>query len=341
MRARDPMSRFTLRSLAFGLLALLFAAVPAQAQDLAEAGEAFRAGDFDGAVQLYTAVYEDPSATKEEKKEALRYLGRLYVAQDEYARAREAVASLIESEPPLVELDPEEEPPPIMSIYYEVRKELEGYEVQKRDPGMKTLAVMDFTNSSVDDFERYDPLRQGFASMMINQLGGATDLKVVERERIQWLLNELEMQRDEEVVDQATAVRAGKLMGADAALFGAFTMHDGRVWLSARMVSVETGEVLLAEQVYGDADEFFDAIQDLSVKVAQAINVSLEETDLGVRKETRSLDAMLSYSEGLKLLEEGEYRSAYEKFNEALTFDPDYERARLKAESLSPMLASR
>lgn len=341
----SAMPRFTTHGpiMVLVAVAMLLMAVPARAQldQLAEAKQVYRSGDFEQSAELFREVYDSPSATDDQKIEALHYLGRVYIAQNEYDQARQAVAELIAKEPPIIELDPDIEAPPLMKIYYEVRKDHEGYEVQKRDPGMKTLAIMDFTNSSVDDFQRLEPLEQGFASMMINQLSGATDLKVVERERIQWLLDELKMQRDEDVVDQATAVRTGKLLGADAALFGAFTMHDKKMWLSARMVSVETGEILLAEQVMGDADEFFEAIEDLSMKVAQAISVTLDETELGARTETRSLDAMLSYSEGLKLLEQSDYRAAYEKFNEALSYDPDYEKAKLKAESLTPVLASR
>ena len=146
-----------------------------------------------------------------------------------------------------------------MKIYYEVRKDVDGYEVQKRDPGMKTLAIMDFTNSSITDKEDFDPLQQGLATLMIHNLNGATDLKVVERERIQWLLEEQALQRDTDVVDQQTAVRAGKLLGAHAVLFGGFIVNNRRMWVNARLVDVETGEILLTEQVNTRPDDFFEA----------------------------------------------------------------------------------
>ena len=89
------------------------------------------------------------------------------------------------------------------------------------------------------------------------------------------------------------------------------------------------------------ASLFFELTEELSLQVAQAVNSSLDKTTVGARTETRSLDAMLSYSEGLKLLEQDEYQAAFEKFNEALAFDPNYRKAQLKAESLTPMLAAR
>jgi Tfp pilus assembly protein PilF len=47
---------------------------------------------------------------------------------------------------------------------------------------------------------------------------------------------------------------------------------------------------------------------------------------------------MLSYSEGLSFLEKGNYTDAYRKFEQALTHDPNYEKARQKRESIKPLL---
>ncbi len=101
---------------------------------------------------------------------------------------------------------------------------------------------------------------------------------------------------------------------------------------------METSEILATEEASGDADEFFEITENLGMKVAKKINVSLTKADVQKGTETKSLDAMMSYSEGLVLLEKGNYKSAYEKFLQALTIDPDYEKARTKAESLKPLL---
>lgn len=330
----------TARRWAGGLVALviLVAAAPAWSQDgaLQEAVAAYEAADFDRAVDLFVALAEDPATETPVRREALQYLGRLYVAQEAFDRARAAVDELLGLEPPLVELDPDVEPPPLMEIYYAARHgQSNSYAVERATPGLRTLAVMDFTNASVDDQERFDPMRQGFASMMINYLQGATALQVVERERIQWLLDELALQRDPNFVDQATAVRTGQLLGATAVLFGSFTVHRRDMLLTARLVNVETGEILLAEQVMGRHNDFFRLVEQLSAQVAEAIDVEL--ADAG-EPESSSLDAVLAYSQGLALIEEERYQEAYAKFIEALDHDPSYARARQKAESIRPLL---
>ena len=329
----------------FGLAVWGLLAAPrgwAQSDTFEEAVDAYQFAEYQRAVDLFSEVAQDTAVDREVRKEALRYLGRAYIARGNQDQARVAIKQLVETEPPLVELDPNREPPPIMDLYYEVRKQLEGgYGVQKEDPGLQTLAIMDFTNSSVDEKERFDPLSKGFPSMMINYMNGSTDLKVIERERIQWLLKELELQRQPELIDQSTAVRTGKLLGAQSVLFGGFTVHRDRMWISARLVKVETGEIMLAEQIFGEPDEFFELVEDLSMQVTRAINVELEETQLGTGDATRSLDAQIAFADGLAELEDGNYRAAYEKFLEALEYDPNYQLAELKAESLKPMLAAR
>jgi len=297
-------------------------------------------GRYADAIESFAVIAQDGSLEIPVRREALQYLGRSYLARNEMSEARQAIHDLLELEPPLVQLNPDMEPPPLMRLYYEVRKEYAGsYEIEREGPGLQTLAVMDFANASLDERERFAPLQQGLPSLIINHVNGSTDLKVVERERIQWLLDELELQRDTDVVDQATAVRTGAVLGVNAVLFGSYIVHGGQMTLSARLVSVETSEILLTQQATGAADEFFGLVTELSGQLSEALNATLHE-EAGTGTETQSLDAMLAYSEGLAALERGDYGRAHEKFEEASVLDPDYTRAQARATSLQPVLAA-
>ena len=312
----------------------------AQSDELIAAIDAYNNADFDRAITLFAEVINNDELSREDHKVALQFLGRAYIAKRNDEQAREAIETLVELEPPIIELDPDIEPPPLMRLYYDVRKEQsDSYEVERPDPGLQTLAIVDFTNNSLDDRERMDPLEGGFASLMVHQLNGATGLKVIERERINWLIDELDLQQEEGRIDQATAVRTGKLLGANVVLFGSFMKHRNEFRINARLVKVETGEIIMTQQVAGKEKDFFKLAEELSLKIAQGINVTLQETAIGERTETRSLDAMLSYSEGLELLEQEEYEAAYLKFKEAYEYDNNYDRALQKAESLKPLLA--
>ncbi|MCZ6705937.1 MAG: hypothetical protein O6942_08560, partial [Bacteroidetes bacterium] len=315
------------------------AGVFAQEAELQDAINAYQSADFDGAIEIFTSIAENTRASRDHRLTSYQYLGRAYVAKHMEDEARSAIQSLMDLEPPILEFNPDAESPPLMNLYYEVRTERDGYAVHKENDRIQTIAIVDFTNGSIGtDAAQYNPLRLGLASMMINFLGSAVDLKVVERERLNWLLNELDLQRDPDRVDQETAVLVGKLLGAQSVLIGSFIVNGREMYLGTRLVKVETGEVLLGEQLFGKQKDLFELVQNLSLQTARAINVALEESDLGAIDETRSLDAIMSYSEGLALLEQASYQAAYNKFVEALDYDPSYARAELKAASLRPML---
>ncbi len=302
--------------------------------------QSYKSANYESAIKLLTAVVNDEGSDLESRKEALRYLGRCYVAKQLTEKAKQSILDLLELEPPIIDFDPDRESPPMMKVYYEARKDHAGgsYQMERKDPGVKTMAILDFKNSSIDEKEKYDPMEKGFADIMITELNGAVDLKVVERERIQWILNELEIQ---DKYNMEGAVRAGKQLGVHTVLLGSYILVKKELWLSARLVKVESSEILLTAQVKGKVDKFFELTNQLGKKIAGKIDTEL---DFAAKKDeadenSNSLEAMLAYSEGLSLLERSDYAQAYEKFREALDHDPGYKRAELKAASIKNLVA--
>ena len=329
-----------------GLMALLLLASVSDAQAQIDGGpfeqarEVYNSGEYGQAAEQFAALAKDETVDLEVRKESLQYLGRAHLAQGNADDARQAVADLLALQPPLVELDPDVESPPMMNIYYEVRQGMEGPTVPKSDPGMRTIAVMDFRNYALNEKERWDPMQWGFASLMIEQLGGAVDLKLVERENLSYVINELDLQSEPGRVDDETVVRTGKVIGAHAMVMGSIFIMGKDMRLGARVVKVETGEILMGESVTGKTKDVFELLEQLTLKVARSVNSTLTETEIGARTDTKSIDAMQSYSQGLKLAEDGDYRGAYEKYMEALDKDPSYARAKRRADSLAPILAT-
>jgi TolB-like protein len=229
-------------------------------------------------------------------------------------------------------VDPEEVPPRFMYYYYDVLKEL-GV-----DRPIQTVAVIHFTNASITDHAALQPLSLGIADMVQVGLVNVLGITLVERERINYVLEELGFQRGDEV-DPETAVRHGKQMGVRYILTGSYSRMGEQLRMTCRLVKVETGEVLNGGMIDGDADEIMELIDRVVVRAADILT---SEIPLEIRKwhsERIDPEALLRYSEGLALMDYGEYGEARAKFLLAKKITPGFERAATRADQLSVVAA--
>ncbi|MCP4872494.1 MAG: hypothetical protein GY898_27700 [Proteobacteria bacterium] len=200
-----------------------------------------------------------------------------------------------------------------------------------------TLAVTYFDNNSSE--ARYDPLGHGLADMLITDLSGLEQLQVVERGRLAEVLKELELQSSS-FVDPSTAVEVGKGLGAQYVLTGAFAAVDPSMRIDARIVNVATGEVVQADQVTGQADEFFLLEKELATQIVNRLGVSMsarESARMG-RIATENFDAFVAYSNGLAALDRGSLDEARDALNAALEADDRFALASSALEDLEERL---
>jgi len=185
-----------------------------------------------------------------------------------------------------------------------------------------TLAVLPFENNSVTDQKMYDPLAQGLAAMLITDLKLAgTSLKVIERAQIAALLKEVALGQSG-MVDAATAVQAGRLLGAQAIAFGAFMVLGGDVRMDARIISVETSECIMAASIMGGKGDFMKLKRQLAEKIAASLKVVLASAPAA----RGGMDAALLYSRGLEALDKGDKAGAEKLFSATVAADPAYKR---------------
>jgi len=107
------------------------------------------------------------------------------------------------------------------------------------------VAVLYFDNNSFGkDRADYDGLGKGIADLLINDLASNPSMRVVERDRIQSILQEQSLVQTKSI-DPQTAVRLGKLLGAQYMITGGF-MSDGKgtLLVTSRVINVETGAIM-------------------------------------------------------------------------------------------------
>lgn len=191
----------------------------------------------------------------------------------------------------------------------------------------KTIAVLYFDNSSNNS--DLDPLRKGLADMLISDLSNLNMLRVVEREKLEELLNEINLSNSKEF-DAATQQKMGKLLGAETILFGSYFELMGQFRVDAKIVKTETGEILKSEGVNDATADFMKLEKQLIWKIARGLDVRFDEKEKAVimASESVSYDATLIYAEGLGLYDDGDKSGALKKFKRAVDMAPDFQRAK-------------
>jgi TolB-like protein len=185
-----------------------------------------------------------------------------------------------------------------------------------------TLAILPFENNSITDPMRYAPLGKGLAAMLITDLKNAgTSLKIIERSKITAILKEIAMGQTG-AVDEATAIEAGKILGAQSIAFGSYMVMGSQMRIDLRIVKVETSELILAESASGNNDDFITLENQLAQKIAESLKVALQPADSQFKS---SMEAALYFSKGLEALDKDDNKLARKMFAKAVYLDPGYQ----------------
>lgn len=181
----------------------------------------------------------------------------------------------------------------------------------------------------------YAPLSRGFSEMVSIDLAKLKDITVLERVRIQAVLDELKLSQSKEV-DQSTAPRVGKILKAGTIVSGDYDVTDnGDFKINLGSWEVETSQRKSWVNKSG-------SLNDLFVLQKQVVFAFLQENGFQLTQEdkekiayipTQNLEAFLAYSKGLQEEDAGNYQQAEGFFNQASQLDPHFQDAGNKLQS--------
>ena len=180
----------------------------------------------------------------------------------------------------------------------------------------KTVAVLYFDNRT--GRSDYDALGKGIASMMISDLSSVSQIQLVERDRLQDLVKEMEQQHTS-YFDTTTAQKVGKLAGAEYVIVGSFAAVRPQMRIDTRVVRVQTGEIVKSAQVTGKEDDFFDLEQKLASRLVDGLGIALspeEQRQLHEQEKANRVDhlaTLVDFSNALTLYDRADYLGAAER----------------------------
>jgi hypothetical protein len=166
---------------------------------------------------------------------------------------------------------------------------------------------------------------------------------VVERLRLQALLDELELSQSD-FVDPSTAPQTGLLLGAGRLVGGGFAVRNGEtvdvdVTLARLGSDTTSAEV---EPRSGALDRLFELEREIVFGVLRQLGIEREDLTAEEiaeieRAPTQDLQAFLAFCRGLQEEDAGNFGAAAEAYRRARTQDPSFREAQARGEEASAL----
>lgn len=138
-----------------------------------------------------------------------------------------------------------------------------------------TLAILTFENRTGNP--DYDPLQTGFPSIFITDFALVPRLKVVERLRLQSILDELELSK-RSIIDESTMQRVGKLLQAKTLIKGGFIVQSNdNLVIDVAVIDVATGNINHNLNKVGNLNNFYRIEKDLVLEIVDKMGIVLTE----------------------------------------------------------------
>ena len=205
------------------------------------------------------------------------------------------------------------------------------------DAQRPTLAVLYFTNGALIDNASFAPLSKGMAEMLITELAQNSTVRVVERDRLQSLIEEQNLQNSDRV-DKETAVKLGKTLGARHMLLGSFIIDQKRnMRIDVRAVNTETSQIDYTESVSGNADNLLALVIQLGSKVNAGLKLPALKTasvTTPASKSPNQFKALMAMSQALEAEDRKSKSEAVSLYKQAIALNPDFDRAKTRLASI-------
>lgn len=204
------------------------------------------------------------------------------------------------------------------------------------------IAVLPFENggSYGQDKENFEALQKGIPAMLISELSQNPAARLVDRDVTQKLLDEQNLGKEGRV-DAATAAKVGKIVGARYMVMGTFTDLYGRFRVDARIVNVETSEIIKVvtnDPKLQKREELFRIIQSVAEKLMAETKLPPLSAEVSRAMKAREIptDALTYYSRALLYQDRGDKAKAQEYYKKALDVFPDYAEAKEGLRKVQP-----
>lgn len=189
--------------------------------------------------------------------------------------------------------------------------------------GADTVAVLYFQNMTPN--REIDPFQKGIAIMLITDLSKVNQLTIVERTRIQALMDELALSRSG-ITAPGASPETGKLLGANFIVGGNFLAGEKSPFkIASDILNVKVPERVDGVFSEGQYQELLTIEKDLAFKIIKALKIKLSEKQQAnvAKPMSTHMKALGYFFTGIDLSDRGKYQSAKKYYQKAIALDPE------------------
>lgn len=203
-------------------------------------------------------------------------------------------------------------------------------QLSARPASPRTVAVMPLRFVGSDSTLR--PLERGLAELIVTDLSQSRQLTVVERARLQALVDEVRLQQSG-ITDSASNVRVGRMLQAGRIVSGQILQNERRLRVDAAIVNTQTAGVTGGAASENTLEQLFAIEKAIVLQLFDSLGVRLTTAERNAieQRPTRSIQAFLAYSQGLSLEDQGRFNDAARMYREAVRIDPSFSQAQQKS----------
>ncbi len=193
--------------------------------------------------------------------------------------------------------------------------------------GKPSIAVVYFDNNTGD--ENLDHWRKAIAELLITDLSQSKVLKVLSKDRLYDILRqtnllEVKSYSSKDIKDITTRG------GVNHVLQGGFAKAGDTFRINFTLQNIDSGELLGSDSLEGKGEEgIFSMVDNMTIRIKEDFKLPKEVIASDIDKDigtitTSSPEAYKFYMEGITYHQNGEYRSAIQLYEKAVSLDPEF-----------------
>ena len=185
-----------------------------------------------------------------------------------------------------------------------------------------TLAISDFQINTENPKNKF--LGKGFAEIVGFELGKAKTIRLVDREKRNAALEEMEFSLSG-IADEANQIQVGKLLSVRYLVYGSITDMGEELLFNLKMLDVETSQIVWNDQLVESPSKYSYIGTYFARSLLSYFKAPVSETRQVAAKPTKpeTADAVVALSEGIAALDAGKKEEARAKLETAKKLDPE------------------